>query len=96
MHQDQSFQITKAFTRASDRMNAKTFEFNNQPKYRGKNLFLSPALMHSYDQDYAALFTKILNEELDKEGILHSDGETKVICTDLNGTKVWKVVTSHE
>jgi len=92
-NQSQSFQVTKACTRASDRMNAKTFEFNNQPKYRGRNLFLNPKLMHQYNEDYANLFTVVLNEELEKEGLLHFDEKPKVVCTDLNGKKVWKVVT---
>ena len=89
-----SFQITKAFTRASDRMNAKTFEFNNQPKYRGRDLFLNPKLLHEYEDEYAKLFTMVLNEELAKEGISHSSEEVEVVCTDLNGKKVWKVKTN--
>ena len=92
MPQDQTIELMEAYTRASDRMNAKTFEFNAQPRYRNKNLLLNPKLLHEYNNSYAALFTKVLNEEVDKTSIRHSGIRLSVIHTNVSGKTVWKVV----
>ena len=95
MHQDQTFQLAKAYTRASDRMNANTYAFNNQPKYRGKNLLHSPKLLAEYNDDYAQLFTKVLNEELDKAELRHGSTRPIVVHTSVNGMSIWKVVVDE-
>ena len=94
-HQDQSFQLATAYTRAADRMNANTYAFNNQPKYRGKNLLHSPKLLAEYKDEYAELFTKVLNEELGKAQLKHGSNSPVVVHTSVNGVSIWKVVNDE-